>query len=97
MLPILGCEQRKKQFLDHFIFAQNENESYKKDIDQLTKTLKIASNGSDMERNFLCKSGGNSDPRTLTRLALSNIFGEEYLNISGEIMSPIMYFPLKNN
>lgn len=74
MLPILGCENAKKQFLNNFIFAKNENESYKRDIDRLEKTLKIATTGSEMESTFLCKSEGREDPRTV----ILNISGAEF-------------------
>ena len=74
MLPILGCENTKKQFLDNFIFAKNENASYQTDIDRLEKTLKIATTGLEMERTFISKRGDREDPRTV----ILNISGSEF-------------------
>ena len=74
MLPILGCENTKKQFLDHFIFAKNENESYQRDIDRLEKTLRIATTGSEMEKTFICANEEREDPRTV----ILNISGKEF-------------------
>ena len=73
MLPILGCDQRKKDFLENFIFKRNENNSYQRNIDQLKKTLTIATEGSDMERQFLCKSGGKQDPRPWSILSQNHV------------------------
>ena len=74
MLPILGCENAKKHFLDNFIFAKNENDSYQKDIDRLEKTLKIATTGTEMERTFICADKEREDPRTV----ILNISGKEF-------------------
>ena len=74
MLPILGCENTKKQFLENFIFAKNENQTYQKDIDLLEKTLKIATTGLEMERTFICGGEEREDPRTV----ILNISGKEF-------------------
>ena len=80
MLPILGCDQRKKDFLENFIFKRNENNSYQRNIDQLKKTLTIATEGSDMERQFLFKSGSKQDPRPWS------IFSQNYVSIQRKII-----------